>query len=214
MKKTKILLVRHGFSVSNERGTFTGQLDEKLSAVGESQAKLLSAFVLENYSVDAVYSSPLSRAYETVQGVANGIGQEIIFEPAFIEMSGGGWEGKTVEEIKVLFPETYSAWVHDIGTVSCNDGESGEDVMLRAYPKLLEIAKKHVGETVVVGTHAGVIRALQCKIRNWEAKKMNDVKWVTNASVTEVEFDGKEFKEAKISIDSFLAGLKTEITTF
>ena len=213
-KKTMILLVRHGFSVSNEKQTFTGQLDEPLSEVGIEQAKLLTKFVLDTYKVDEIYSSPLSRAYDTVKGVADALNKEINKEPAFMEIYGGEWEGKTAEEIESLFPTDYAFWKKDMGKGRCTGGESGEELMERAYERLNEIATKNLGKTIVVGMHAGVIRALQCKIRGLLPENMNDVSWTTNASVTEVEFDGKTYKELKISQDKYLKGLITEIKSF
>ena len=214
-KKTTILLVRHGFSVSNEKGTFTGQLDEPLSEVGKCQAKLLTEFVLETYSVDEIYSSPLSRAFDTVKGVADALGKEILKEPAFMEIYGGEWEGKTAEEIEKLFPFDYAFWKEDMGSGRCTGGETGEELIERAYARLNEIAKENLGKTIVVGAHAGVIRALQCKIRGLLPEEMREVAWTTNASVTEIEFDGdKGYKEIKISQDGYLKGLITKLKSF
>ena len=213
-KKTTILLVRHGFSVSNEKGTFTGQLDEPLSQTGKEQAKLLTDFVLATYKVDKIYSSPLSRAYETVKGIANALNKEVIKEPAFMEIYGGEWEGKTAEEIENLFPVDYAFWKQDMGKGRCTGGETGEELMERAYKRLTELAKENLGRTIIVGTHAGVIRALQCKIRDLLPEKMNEVAWTTNASVTEIEFDTAIYKEIKISQDGYLKGLVTELKSF
>ena len=45
----KFLIVRHGFSLSNKDGTFTGQLDIGLSSEGIMQAQAVCKYLLENY---------------------------------------------------------------------------------------------------------------------------------------------------------------------
>ena len=67
---TKLLIIRHGESLANGGGYFAGQLDIELSDRGLAQAELLADWIYNNYKVDKVYSSDLSRAYETALPVA------------------------------------------------------------------------------------------------------------------------------------------------
>ena len=72
-----LILVRHGQSLSNVGGFFTGQTDVPLSPLGERQAEALGAFLRHNFAVDAVYSSDLQRACATVQPFARAAGLTI-----------------------------------------------------------------------------------------------------------------------------------------
>ena len=74
---TRVLLIRHGESAANGKGFFAGHLDVPLSERGEKQAELTGAFIAENYSVEAVYSSDLERAYDTAKPLAKFTGKEI-----------------------------------------------------------------------------------------------------------------------------------------
>ena len=213
-QKTKILLVRHGLSLSNEQRTFTGQLDIGLSETGKKQAELVTKFVTENYRVDQVYSSDLSRAVDTVKGIAEKSGKSVIKEKAFREIYGGAWEGKTPEELERDHNQDYRNWKADVGRAHCSKGESFEEVMNRAYERLVEIAERDIGKTIVIGTHAGVIRGLQCKFQGVDVKDMKSVPWTTNASVTEITYQNGKFKEEKISQDHYLIGLITELKAF
>lgn len=211
---TTLIIVRHGFSLSNKDNTFTGQLDIPLSEVGYKQAELCSDYILNTYKVDAIYSSDLSRAQDTIKKVSEKTGLPVQTEKALREIYGGEWEGMTSTAIYEQYPEMQDKWAHDIGRCRCPDGESLEETGARAYAKLLEIAKKEKGKTVVVATHAGVIRSVECIIRGYGADRMKEVEWVSNASVTELFFDGEKFTEGKIGYDEYLSGIKTELKAF
>lgn len=211
---TKILLVRHGYSLSNKDNTFTGQLDIPLSELGKKQAELCSDYILKNYKIDAIYSSDLSRAIDTVKKVADTLNLPIQICKEFREVYGGEWEGMEAAEISKKYPKLQSAWANDVGRCRCPNGESLIETGERAYKKLTEIAKKEAGKTIIVATHAGAIRAMECIIRKIAPQEMQKVAWVSNASITELEYDEKGFSEKKISFDEYLNDLKTKITVF
>ena len=68
MEKLHLYLVRHCESLGNRENIFQGQLDLDISATGEKQLALL-ALRFRNIPIDAVYSSPLKRAYKTAEAV-------------------------------------------------------------------------------------------------------------------------------------------------
>ena len=64
----KIILIRHGYSQGNAFGkAFCGQTDLPLTDIGFKQAKEVCDYVFNNYKVDAIYSSNLSRAFLSIQ---------------------------------------------------------------------------------------------------------------------------------------------------
>ena len=69
-KMTKFIIVRHGQSEANLKEIYAGRFDVPLTATGKKQAELVTEYVLKTYRVDAVYSSPLLRARETVKEIA------------------------------------------------------------------------------------------------------------------------------------------------
>ena len=72
------LIVRHGFSASNVQATFTGQLDAPLIEKGFLQAEVVSKYIYDNYKVDAIYSSDLSRAVDTITPLSKACNLPII----------------------------------------------------------------------------------------------------------------------------------------
>lgn len=62
----KLILVRHGQSVWNEKNLFTGWVDCRLSDVGEKEANKAGELIKEaGLNVDVLYTSKLSRAIQT-----------------------------------------------------------------------------------------------------------------------------------------------------
>ena len=204
---TKFILVRHGQSKANECGYLVGNTEAPLSPKGEKQAKAVSEYILKAYKVDVIYSSPLSRACNTVKGVADELNLPINTENKLIEFNFGKWEGLTHEEIKNNFDDGYSKWAMDPGVFIPDGGESMAQLQTRVVKKLKEIGKKEDGKTVLIGSHSSVIRALQCYIQGLPLTKMKNTPWVVNGSIAEINFDGEDFYIVKYGFDGHLINL-------
>ncbi len=209
----KFIFVRHGESKSNEGGKFAGSLNVPLSELGQKQAKAVCKYVLETYKIDAIYSSPLSRAFDTVKGVGEALGLTVTPHDGLKEVHGGLWEGRSIEEIKEKYGKDYALWQTDIGNAQATGGENFTNVQKRALKTLDEIAKKEDGKTVLIGTHAGVIRCLQCRFQGLPVTAMKHIPWVANTALTEADYDGENFYLLKYAFDGHLKELKDEIKT-
>lgn len=210
---TKIILVRHGFSQANKGNLFAGQTDVALDEIGVKQAELVSDYILANYKVDAVYTSDLQRASNTVKKVADSLNLPLNKTTSFREIFAGEWEALPFDDIKEQFPEQYAIWITNTGMARCPGGENMFELQNRAYSKLLDIAKLHKGQTVVIGTHAGVIRALQCAIDGVTLESMKDISWVPNASISLINFENDKFTPVFWGLNDYLEELKTKIPT-
>ena len=191
---TRLILIRHGESAANLARVFAGQTDVPLTEKGHAQAELTAAYVAAHYTVDAVYASDLQRAYETAVHAAAPHGLPVRPEPAFRELYAGEWENRPFDEVAVVFEGDYATWRQDIGHSRCTAGESFAELQRRVCAAARRIAKRHEGQTVLIGTHATPIRALECAWREVGADGAKDVPFVANASVTEVEFEGDTVK--------------------
>ena len=190
---TRLLIIRHGQSEANKNHIFAGHFDAPLSELGCAQAERTACYIAENYRVSAVYASDLQRAYHTGRAVADRLGLDVVTDEQLREIYAGEWEGVTFEELAVRYPEEYGLWRFDIGLARCVGGESLGEVWERAVRVARRIAKAHVGQTVVLATHATVTRALQCEAMGVSLPEMKNVPYVSNASVTviDVDEDGK-----------------------
>lgn len=204
---TKFIIVRHGQSKANEGGYLAGVTDAPLSSLGEKQARAVSEYILKKYKVDVIYSSPLSRACNTIKGVADALNLPIITDSDLREFNFGEWEGLTLEEIKNSFDDGYSKWAKDPGVFVPNGGEAMAHLQERVVKKLKEIGKKEDGKTVLIGSHSSVIRALQCYMQGLPLTKMKNTPWVVNGSFAEINFDKEDFYICKYGFDGHLANL-------
>ena len=94
MKKTTILLVRHGESMGNVLKLFTGHSGYPLSDLGHTQAARTAEYIHANYQVDAVYSSDLPRAFQTAEHIAKAFKLPVITHAGLREIYAGDWENE------------------------------------------------------------------------------------------------------------------------
>ena len=208
---TTLLLIRHGQSMANLEGVFAGNYDAALTELGYNQAKRTAEFIAENYKVDKVYASDLIRAFETGKCVADRLGLDVIPESNLREIRAGKWEGVPFDDIVSNYPEEYGKWISDVGNSGCPNGESVKELGKRVLGALTSIAQENEGKTIVIATHATPVRVSQCLIGSESLDCMKDIPWVSNASVTEINYDNGKWNLVKVGQDSHLSDLKTNL---
>ena len=206
---TRILLIRHGQSVTNLEKRFTGFLDSPLSDLGIRQAQLTGEYIAQNYRIDRIYASDLCRAYQTGQIIAQHYDIPVVPVKELREINGGLWEGHTFDELNVLFPESFAVWHTDIGNAVCDGGESVATMHIRVLEAIQKIALENPDQTVLIACHGTPIRAIQCYCEGKHYQQMKDVKWVSNASVTELIFRDNRFRLERVGYDAHLGQLTT-----
>lgn len=206
---TRILLIRHGETWANRGEIFAGYTDAKLTDIGYQQAEKTAQYVTKHYDVSGVYASDLQRAFETGKAVADRLGIEVVPEKGMREIFGGAWENVEYAKLCEMYPDEYGVWLNDIGKCKCVDGESVEELGQRVLGTLTRIARENEGRTVVVATHATPVRVTQCLIEHGNLEKMREVPWVSNASVSEIEYCDGTWKCIKMSQDKHLGELCT-----
>ena len=202
--KTTIYVIRHGHSLGNLNATFTGHIDVELSELGEKQAEHLVEY-FKDKKIDAIYSSDLTRTIQTISGVSKDKNLPINKEVSFREIYAGKWEGVKYKDIEVLYPDEYYKWKNDISKCHPTDGESVKDLANRVFNKLTEIAKKELGKSVIITTHATPIKSIISNITFNTYEKMQELTWFPNASICKIEYDGEKFEIFDIAKDPMLS---------
>lgn len=90
-----VFVVRHGRTAAN-KNTYLGWDDPPLDAVGVAQAALLLDELTDEH-LDAIYSSPLQRAIQTVRPIADAHGLEIRVRSGMREIDYGDYQGVSKE---------------------------------------------------------------------------------------------------------------------
>ena len=205
---TKLLLIRHGESEANNKGFFAGQYDAPLMPKGVEQAEKTAKYAVEKYHPVKIYASDLKRAYDTAIPVSKLIDADIITDQRIREIYAGKWQQMSFDDLEKTYPDDYGVWLNDIGNACCSGGESVKELSERVMAALTDIAKENYGETVAVATHATPIRAAQTVIQHGDIGYMKNVPWVSNGSVTVLEYNG-EWRCASVSEDHHLGTYKT-----
>lgn len=159
MKRTHVIVVRHGETTWNTEKRWQGHLDSPLTPRGLSQARALAARLM-NQRFSALYSSDLGRAYETAQIVAAATGHSVVPDARLRERNLGIFQGLTSEEIRTAYPEEHELYRARDPDHLLPGGESLRRQVERNVACFEELAQKHLVESIVVVTHGGVLSGL------------------------------------------------------
>jgi broad specificity phosphatase PhoE len=144
----ELIYETHSTTTDNESGHATGWLPGRLTEQGRGQAAELGE---RRRDVDAVFSSDLGRALETVAIAFGGSDVPVFYDWRLREVNYGVLNGAPVEELElakhldVPFP----------------GGESYRDVVARVESFLADLRRGWDGKRVVVVSHAAPRWALQ-----------------------------------------------------
>lgn len=208
---TTLILERHAESMANLACVFAGQSYHDLTPKGRQQAELTACHIAAHYPIDMIIASDLSRTRQTAASVSKKTGLAVHTDPELREILAGDWEGVTFDRLAELYPEKYDRWVHDIGNAGCPGGESAADLSRRILAALTRIAEENDGKTVLVVTHATPIRSAVCAFRGKPVSEMKDIPWVSNASLTVVEYENGHWNLVKTDENEHLAELCTAL---
>lgn len=154
----RLVLVRHAEPDESVRGRVYGRLDVDLSAAGRVDAERIAA-LLRAQRVAAVYTSPLRRAVATAEPLARALALRPVTVDALREIDFGELEGLRLEEVEKLHPE-HVGWTAASADTRFPGGESVSALRARAAGAARGLAQRHQGQTIVVCSHAVVIRAV------------------------------------------------------
>lgn len=155
--QTRFLLVRHATCARIEEVLFGRVLDVSLDANGRRQAASV-AERLRHESPLRVESSPRRRAVETAHAIASAAGCEVQIAPSLDELDFGDWSGKTFAELQR--DRAWRRWNEDRDESQTPAGVGIRALQGSVNRYLAALAETCAGATLVLVTHAEVIRSL------------------------------------------------------
>jgi probable phosphoglycerate mutase len=167
---TTLIMVRHGRTALTESRKISGGDGENpdLSELGQKDASDVAtelsrlgesgAFSFLSKPV-AVVHSPIKRASQTANKIAQRLQIEQIELSELREIGFGDWDGLTNEELFVAHETQYQNWRGSYDIAPPN-GESLQDFDVRVNRSLDFLLQKFPGKTVVVVAHVMPIRGL------------------------------------------------------
>jgi len=115
--------------------------------------------MLAECGVSAVFSSPLLRARQTAQAIADASGVNVEIVEELTEVNVGLWEGKPWDVIERESSQAYHAFMADPANNPYLGGESIQNVQHRAQPALDRLGAANLGRAIAVVAHNVVNRA-------------------------------------------------------
>ena len=165
--------MRHGQNLDNLNGILNGHRDEPLTEKGFAQAREIAERIKdEQLMFDAVYSSPLSRAFDTAKIV-----REIIDTPApqkeklLIERDFGVMTGRQVSEIETFCAPDIIKTENTTYFLNPDSAETFPDLTKRAGLLLEKIKNNHSSGNVLLVCHGDIGKMIYAKYYNlnWES---------------------------------------------
>ena len=156
----KITLVRHTEVDKKYHKKYNGHIDIGLSLRGANQAKELAAF-FQTHQFDLVYCSDLKRARDTLNPFKQAT--KATYTELLREKSWGKHEGLSFDEIVAQGEIEYKDFLQWINAL---DGEEYELYTIRVRKFFLEYLARLEAKSILVITHAGVIRVLIAIVQN------------------------------------------------
>ena len=182
-----VKLIRHGESVFNKKGIIQGHTNSPLTETGIEQAKLTGLWLKENAKITRIYTSPLKRALQTAEVIAQILGVELILTEEFKEICLGEWEGKSIEEIKEKDWGNLRLWYTEPLKARIPKAENLIEFRDRVINTFLKIIEKEKEGEIAIVSHGGVISVIIAYILNLDMNHIWRMK-LNNASISEVTF--------------------------
>ena len=148
--KTVVHLVRHG-EVHNPVGILYGRRPGyHLSDLGHRMATRVAEVICER-DITGVYASPLERAQETAQPIADALGLDLQTDERVIE-SSNKFEGQTFGAGQGVLKHP-RAWKHLWNPLRPSWGEPYKQVVARMLDAVHDVRDAHLGHEAVVVSH-------------------------------------------------------------
>ena len=186
MQGVRILLVRHGETVWNQENRWQGQADVPLSDNGRGQSwRLARRLDAEKQSVQAVYTSDLSRAVDTALILGRTLGVEPTIETGWREMNIGTWSGLRTGEVIARHPEEWER-LRAGEDLPRGGGETFAHFQGRLIAAARSLVARHPGQQVAVVTHGGAVRAFLLYCRGLAMREFRKIDKIGNTGLSKV----------------------------
>ncbi len=148
----RLILIRHGQSVGNQRRLIFGSADHPLTDSGRNDARIVSEKIRDIH-IDCCYASPLIRAYETAEICFSGSSVPIICDDGLREQFMGEFENGEYPDLMARFPKEFGGMMQNWTVCPPVGGEAFDDMYSRVTASVDRIISK--GQDAAVVAHNG-----------------------------------------------------------
>ena len=179
----RLLLVRHAATADTGK-VLSGRLPGIPLSPDGVEAAGVAGRALADSAAAAIVTSPMERCRQTAALVGRATGLRARVDRAFAEVDYGAWSGRKLSDLRRL-----AAWrtlMASPARFRFPGGETLDEVRQRSVAATEKLAGGYRGETVVVVTHADVVRALLCHYLGMPLDLLHRLE-VGPTSLTEIE---------------------------
>jgi phosphoserine phosphatase len=165
---SRLILIRHGETEWNVEGRYQGQADPPLNSKGRRQARSLAS-KLSGAGLQRLISSPLKRAAETAQILAEILELPVFMDDRLMEIHQGDWQTLLRTEIEGQYPELFRRWESEPWQVTPPNGENLSEVQVRVDAFLDEILQRYPDSCIGIVTHRIPIALIKMRYQGLDA---------------------------------------------
>lgn len=191
-----LYLVRHGENPANRTREFSYKLvDYSLNEQGIRQAQQTAGF-FKNIPLDAIYSSPLKRAHETANIIAEPHRLPVTLLEEFREVNVGDLEMPAPSHNALLqnwqlHDKIIREWIKGNHTETFPGGENFLMLLARSRRGLFTVTRGRSNQHILIAAHGGILAAIVQAF----CQKTNDGRTSSlmgNCAITEIELTTSE----------------------
>ncbi|MAL52608.1 MAG: 2,3-bisphosphoglycerate-dependent phosphoglycerate mutase [Gammaproteobacteria bacterium] len=197
MKSNKLVLVRHGQSIWNEKNLFTGWRDVGLTDKGVEEAKKAGLLLKEaNVNFDVMFTSSLERAKKTGDIILSCMDQrsiEVVSDSALNERDYGELTGMNKDEARKNFGESQV----QIWRRSYDMPPPGGESLKNTFERVLPYFNKYIhprlsnGESILITAHGNSLRSLVKHLEEISEEKIVKLEIATGEPIFYEFINGK-----------------------
>jgi probable phosphoglycerate mutase len=164
-KSVRFILVRHGEASSNAAGilaSYPEKAPQHLTNLGQRRVKDTAQKIVQEYTVDAIISSPLTRTKETAEVISQATGVEVQTDIRLRETDFGIFNNESAQE----FFNKYQDPVLRIHTTGEDGVEGLVDIRARVRALLQAALHEYHGKTVVLVSHGDTLSEIMALIEH------------------------------------------------
>ena len=184
----RVYFVRHGEGQDNVARQFScNRVDRALTERGRLQARQTAEYLAGTH-IDGIFCSPMKRAHETAQIIAQRLGRQLTILEEFREVNVGDLEGQDFsDETWELYHHVTNEWYAGNAHISYPGGEDYVTLWTRMRSGLQKVIDNHSNCTFIVVGHGGIFTAtLKDLCPGLQISWLQNVKYY-NCAITELE---------------------------
>ncbi len=175
----KLIIARHGESLWNKLGQWTGSRDINLTEDGFKKSEEMGVLI-KDINIDQAFASMQVRSIETLTCMLNAcnlFSVPTVHSSALNERDYGDYTGKNKWDVEKLIGEKAFQDIRRGWDCPVSNGETLKMVYERAVPFYKEniVPLVNEGKNVLIVSHGNTIRALMKYIENIPEEKMTEV---------------------------------------